>query len=378
MTYRVLFAYPESKSGSGCGALYVLLTLDSLQVAFTPNVLLNSVRGSYVMISGLTGGMTPDTPALPLKYSADYAGAWDFVAPMPDLTAVFDATCNSKDKQKKYMRLSAPLNADLSGGFIILTSYKDTSCAADDKIYAKVVKQHDDGCLEIEAPQTPTCFNKLGSVTKISVVQGGSGYKTEAFKVVSGTGTGLNGTCTTDGGKVTGVEITNSGWGYTKDTVIECPSNCNTLQCGSSFTPGKGAIVTISVDDIAFAVAGGQWHSSSGTLKMRVRTALLPAASKLVTFQIRNGYTPQSGLNATILAGGTMRGATPIESKMLQGTDVMHVSKRTTAITTVCESTAGDACDVATAFSQVKTGLRSYSLKVSSCSHAHHLYVLLT
>jgi hypothetical protein len=309
--------------------------------------------------------MTPDTPVLPLIYTAAYTGPWDLVAPIPDLVGSFDASCKFRDGTRRFMRLGSSLQADLSESAIVFTSYKSASCGADSLIHARVAKHNDNGCLELTAPTTSTCFETLGSVKTISVLQGGSGYAAGNLVIVSGTGTGLAGTCQVDAaGRVTGVTITAAGSGYTDNTVVDCPSLCQAATCGTSYTPGKGAAFAVDVDDITFAVAGGQWHSSTGSLKMRIRTSLTPETAKTVKFRIKNSHKAQTGVNATILAGGTMRGSLPIQSRMLEGRDIMHISKRTTAVTQVCQSTAGVFdCSVTGAFSRIKTGLRSYSLK---------------
>ncbi len=319
------------------------------------------------MVSGLTGSVTPDTPVLPLKFES-YDGPWDFVAPIPDLSAVFNTSCKSTDDAKSYMRLTSTLQGNLKGSVIVFTSFTDAACTSgsiDAKIYAKVEEHHAGGCLEISAPENKDCFNKLGAVKSVTVVQGGSGYKTDAFEAISGTGQNLAGRCVADeSGRITSIDITQAGYGYGKDTIIKCKSAC-TADCSSSSKPGQGAVFTVNVENITFAVAAGQWHSGTGTMKMRVRTSLPQGNEKQVSFLLTNGHTAQSGVKAVILAGGTTRGSTPIESSLLDGRDVMHISKRTTAVTHVCESTDTTplSCLVSEAFKNVPQNLRSYSLK---------------
>jgi len=337
-------------------------TKTELTVSFTPGVLLNEVRESYIMVSGLSGTRTLNSDAIPLVFSANPTSVNDFrfVAPKGHNVVGFTEECKlANDK----MMLKSPLRADLTDAWIIFD--KDGHCATNGvPAYAKV-SADDDGCLTIGTWSTPSCKDKAGEISEVRVTEGGYGfYKPTAtgyqnmVTVVEGTGTGFVGECIVDKyGSVTSINITNRGTGYGPGTALECESSCDANACAHAEDSRPAALEAV-VLETAFSIVGGEWHQASGTIKMHVRGQMPASASYGFKFELMNALVERPAVDATILAGG----AAPIRSKELTGdTSLMKVTKLSTAVTAVCSAIVGTC--TADFASGITANLVSYTIK---------------
>jgi hypothetical protein len=336
-------------------------TETTLSVTFTPGVLLNNVRESYIMVSGLSGSSTRNSDAIPLKIAGTPALTdFKFVAPKSDNMVSFTEGCKLADNK---MMLMSPLDADLTDAWIIFD--KDGQCSTTGTPHFAKISKSVDGCLEVATwSGTNDCKSVAGKIARVDVVDGGMGYYkpttdtyTNPATVVDGVGTGFEANCVVDKfGSVTSVVITNAGSGYGSNTLIECESSCSENSCthGAESRPGALRIV---INDIKFSIVGGEWHQSSGTLKTLVREQLNAGGEQSFSFDLMNGVVAHSAVEATILAGGSA----PIRSKKLTSeSDIMKVTRLDTAVTAVCEAGTGE-CTATFRFTAAN--LNSYTIK---------------
>jgi len=304
-----------------------------------PNILLSKGRNSIITIDGLSGSMTEDTAALPIKMVSGSAAT--FFTPAGSFSLGFSPNCKSSDNGIVF-DVELEENEDPTGSILYFTA---GGCKDRWTIISAYNRTTHCATLNATAGNwfdgSAQC-SSLGQIKELSVVSGGEAYKSGAFEVESPEGgSGLTGNCTVDeSGAVKSISVLSRGSGYGAATKIMCPRACQSADvcsaAGSSAVTYAEAEIGFTIKHDSGALSAAEWHRGSGTLKVAVRQELETTADTVISFKIKNSMTPQEHQPVFIKASGM----TPIGSVRMTG-DVMKIASMSTTVTKVCSASSG-------------------------------------
>jgi hypothetical protein len=353
--------------------------VNTITVTLQPDIILSRSRGSTITLHGIKGSDTPSTAALPLNISTPDSGAPVFSSPMPDIAVSFSANCKLQDDKIEllddsetdftgailYFNTPEPGPLNCSSRWTKVDSYDvSTRCAT----LTVTSGSWTDGLAKC---------NNLGTVNRVEVVDGGTGYKSGAAIIGDGaTGSGLAGVCAvdSDSGRILSVTLSNEGAGYTDDTTISCPAACSMSTCGRAEIEAYGGHLALSMVQRYVTVSAGMWDQLSGTLELRVHEELSTTSPTVFSFDVRNSFTPQGASEVWLMAGGQ----TPIGSTAMNGSTMLIEGTNSTATATcACAPSGSDSdCTCTTSFTDLPTGRGVYALMAElQCNGASDVVV---
>jgi hypothetical protein len=312
--------------------------VNTITVTLQPSALLSRSRNSIITIDGLSGSMTDDTLHLPIVMGTGLDKT-TFVSPAGSYALGFSPQCKLSDD--KVVLVTKNEGDDPTGAVLMFDA---GGCQTGGRWTKIVSYDHASNCATLETAGDPAAWTdetakceQMGVIEHVRVVSGGEAYEAGAFSVESQDGgTGLTGTCTVDElGTVQSVTVTDPGMGYGTNTIISCPRACTSQDVCDAAAEAELAFEI--VHDSGVLSAAAEWHRSTGTLKLAVRSELSTAAPTVFSFNIKNSMATQEKQPVFIMASG----AKPIGAAELNG-EVLAISGTSVSVTKVCTTAAAD------------------------------------
>ena len=253
--------------------------LNTITVTFQSSVVLSKSRQSVITIEGLVGSQTLDSMAFPLTVLNSSLVPF---SPFPDVNVSLADNCRWADNQ---VLITAQFGgANITGTVLVFTSGDCQSRWTTISSFNMAT-----GCCNLSTSSSaagwlwddgaPRCAS-LGKVISFTVLSGGNGYKPGdgasnstmfILDPLIGGGSGLAGTCIVNSsGSVTGITVLQGGAQYSNNVTVRCPSNCVSTTCPIT-SSGAGAILQANIKLNQAAILAGSWRRAQGSLTLQVR-----------------------------------------------------------------------------------------------------------
>lgn len=129
--------------------------------------------------------------------------------------------------------------------------------------------------IPVQVSMTSHFYNK-GSISGLSIIDGGSGYPSDAVIYISGDGEGANATPIITDGVITGIQMNSNGQGYTYATITTSVSGGTTASikaviATSAYNTEQAVVEQLAVSGGIHAVhvtSGGTFYSSGTTVSI--------------------------------------------------------------------------------------------------------------